>query len=597
MEKQKVKKTKTNKVALTIFVISLVFLVLTIGRITYAYYTDFKNYNNNLQFGKIELNVTQDGLASGSETLQFNINRTNGTYTNGGKIFPNDEIEIDLTISLTQASGPAFYLMRLSDTQNIFETLYYFKDGNNVYVNNGEKTYLQSDTTKASVDKKVGKLASSRESHAFTIKARVSKDYTAQKSQTTICCNIFAVQQYNLTEVKAEEILKANLSSIVPTGFTEVEYLELTGSQYINTGVIPTIDTKTETIINTTTRYTMLLGSRTKVGATDSYFVYCDGDNGLWYQLAGSGTLETVSSYFNLKTKIATDNNYLYVNDKKVNSTAYNKTSLGTSTLPMYLGGLNQNGAVESRIFVGKIYSSKIYKGDNLIRNFVPCVRNSDDEPGFYDLVEGKFYTNANTTTSTKFKVGNYVLTAGYTQKEYIKASGEQYIKTDYIPSSKTKIDMDVMFSDLTKTQTLFCSRTTYQSNSFTLFYIGGVGYRMDWGNVLSPTGITATTDTKQIISFSKELLKVNDKTWTRSQGDFACTEPLLLFASSHSVDGSGDIFNYGTYKLYGFKIYEGNNIVMNLVPCEQSGGELGLYDIINKKFYGNSGTGSFIAN
>ena len=42
-------------------------------------------------------------------------------------------------------------------------------------------------------------------------------------------------------------------------------------------------------------------------------------------------------------------------------------------------------------------YSFKIWKGDTLLRDFVPCYRKSDNVLGMYDIVEGEFYTNSGT--------------------------------------------------------------------------------------------------------------------------------------------------------------------------------------------------------
>lgn len=44
--------------------------------------------------------------------------------------------------------------------------------------------------------------------------------------------------------------------------------------------------------------------------------------------------------------------------------------------------------------FKGKIYKFKLYDGNNIVRNFVPCYRKSDNEAGMYDTVNNIFYTN-----------------------------------------------------------------------------------------------------------------------------------------------------------------------------------------------------------
>lgn len=51
-----------------------------------------------------------------------------------------------------------------------------------------------------------------------------------------------------------------------------------------------------------------------------------------------------------------------------------------------------------------KLYSAQIYGPHGPLRNYVPCYRKSDHEPGLYDTLNGKFYPNGNTVGS--FNVG-----------------------------------------------------------------------------------------------------------------------------------------------------------------------------------------------
>lgn len=50
-----------------------------------------------------------------------------------------------------------------------------------------------------------------------------------------------------------------------------------------------------------------------------------------------------------------------------------------------------------------RCYSAILYHGDDKLAEFIPCYRKSDGEIGLYDIVRGRFFTNANTTgTFTK---------------------------------------------------------------------------------------------------------------------------------------------------------------------------------------------------
>jgi hypothetical protein len=49
------------------------------------------------------------------------------------------------------------------------------------------------------------------------------------------------------------------------------------------------------------------------------------------------------------------------------------------------------------------VYSFKIYSNNDLVRDFVPCCRTSDDAIWLYDKVNDVFYTNSWTWTFTKW--------------------------------------------------------------------------------------------------------------------------------------------------------------------------------------------------
>jgi hypothetical protein len=85
-----------------------------------------------------------------------------------------------------------------------------------------------------------------------------------------------------------------------------------------------------------------------------------------------------------------------YINGTKIRD--YGDVTFGTSTLPMYLFALNTPAeAYTKRAFIGQIYGCKIYEGTELIRDFVPCYRKSDNVIGLYDLANNEFYTNNGT--------------------------------------------------------------------------------------------------------------------------------------------------------------------------------------------------------
>lgn len=211
-----------------------------------------------------------------------------------------------------------------------------------------------------------------------------------------------------------------------------IEYINFTGGQIINSGVVPTRDTTTQVTFKTSTDGKWLFGSRTSYNATDTYAMHLYTErNSLWYQIASASTPQQSYNFSGNKVTVKVDKNYMWVNGTQLNSTAFSSSGFTTSSWPLYFGGINENGSGTDRPFTGQIYDIKIWQSTTLVRDFVPVVRNSDRVAGFYDKVENKFYTNAGTGS-----FGSGATTGGvveeYQRVEYIENSGTQYINTGY---------------------------------------------------------------------------------------------------------------------------------------------------------------------
>lgn len=189
--------------------------------------------------------------------------------------------------------------------------------------------------------------------------------------------------------------------------YQRVEYLDFTGGQIINSGVIPTRDTTTQVTFKTSTDGKWLFGSRTNYGSTDTYAMHLyTAGNSLWFQIASSSTPQQSYNFSGNKVTVKVDKNYMWVNGKQLNSTAFSSSGFTTSSWPLYFGGINEKGSGTDRPFTGQIYDIKIWQGSTLVRDFVPVVRSRGGVAGMYDMVEGKFYANAG---SGSFKAGGVI--------------------------------------------------------------------------------------------------------------------------------------------------------------------------------------------
>lgn len=226
---------------------------------------------------------------------------------------------------------------------------------------------------------------------------------TGEGTSVTLNGTVYAPMRVELSPSALEQE-----TSILPSEYTQVDYIESTGTQYIDTGVKPSSDTKIDIdfayLDSTYNGYTALFGER---GATsDTYFgLYInktDGKLAINYSQYDGGASSTTTISRNVKYNIKNDYGSFYLNNA---STPFQNTTqtLTTSTTSVYL--LEQhlyNGSSQSRGMQAKIYQCKFYEGSTLTRNFIPCYRNSDNEIGMYDLANDVFYTNQGTGTFVK---------------------------------------------------------------------------------------------------------------------------------------------------------------------------------------------------
>lgn len=191
-------------------------------------------------------------------------------------------------------------------------------------------------------------------------------------------------------------------------------------------------------------------------------------------------------------------------------------------------------------------------------------------------------------------------LPAGYTEVEYIQSSGTQYIDTGRKPIASTTLTMDVEpTAAATSTATCF-----YNSH---IFSSGSVGYffRCTWSTsgVRCNKGYTAQTSISYITLSSSTALRrmtivedhktmkayiVGETEMNMSGRATVSSMPSIKLLSSGSSDGV-------TAKLYSCAIEDANGS-MEFAPCTNPSGQVGLYDLVGGTFYGNAGTGTFVA-
>ena len=185
------------------------------------------------------------------------------------------------------------------------------------------------------------------------------------------------------------------VQSNLPSGYTEVGYIESSGTQYIDTGVCPTNNTKVEVVFENVNNKKFVYGSRSSADDTVAAHAFFASSSSMCFPMFGTYISAVgVSMADNRRHKAEISQAGAYLNGNLIRS--YDTMDF-TSTLNMFLCGLNQNGNMDSRTFVGKIYSFRVWESGELIQSLVPCKRDSDGAVGMYDTVTGAFLGNGGT--------------------------------------------------------------------------------------------------------------------------------------------------------------------------------------------------------
>lgn len=186
-------------------------------------------------------------------------------------------------------------------------------------------------------------------------------------------------------------------------------------------------------------------------------------------------------------------------------------------------------------------------------------------------------------------------LPGGYTQIKYIQSTGTQYIDTGFKPNQNTRVVMDFEpTAAYSSWVAYFGTRDTAAQNapnSFNFANSASNTFRSDYFSevkTISTSGIVA----RWTVDKNKNVTTVGSYTVTHTARTGQCANTLALFA----MNNAGEVSYFSKCKLYSCKIYDNGTLKRDFVPCVNASGAAGLYDTVGGAFYGNAGTGAFVA-
>lgn len=187
----------------------------------------------------------------------------------------------------------------------------------------------------------------------------------------------------------------------LPSSYTAVDYLQSTGTQWIEMGVTPNQNTKAVLKIKInvfTSKGASLIGSRTNINSDDQFTTYLDDYGGTRFLFRMDGQPKTTSwtglttNKIYIVTLSGTETKAELEDGTAVFSKTFSVPDF-TSTLTM---ALFRSKGVSGDYFRGRIYSCKHYSGDELIQDFQPCL-DTNGVPCMFDFVSRKPFYNVGT--------------------------------------------------------------------------------------------------------------------------------------------------------------------------------------------------------
>lgn len=385
----------------------------------------------------------------------------------------------------------------------------------------------------------------------------------------------------------------------LPNDYIQLEYIESTGTQYIDSGVNVSSNIKAylentyDGFSNTgtytrnggrtaTTQNEMLFISlnasvfRVDMGTTD-----LDHDNQKTFTYQKSAKSVELDAP-NRKSKI------IYIDDSTEEAT-YTFDNFSTS-IPFVLFAYNTGGTITVSVSQ-KLTNAKFWNNGTLIRDFIPAYRRTDGVVGLYDMVNGVFYTNAGTG---EFKRGAMIL-KNYYELEYIESDGNQWIDTGVVPTNTTGFMLDYQLTQTPSDNFTYGVRSSQNGR----FIAGGksdglyLGYGADVYSALAGPSVMLNRQQAYLNYKNNGKAKiVNEVSIAVSLPTFTSEYTIYVFArksySGTSVVGFPQ-------KVYRNTITEGSNIIRDFIPIMRAtDNAVGLYDAKNNIFYANAGTGTF---
>ena len=360
----------------------------------------------------------------------------------------------------------------------------------------------------------------------------------------------------------------------------EVEYLESTGTQWIDTGIA------------------LSNASLADITWMVEVMNFNDGCMGVY------GQSQTASMYFNLyankfymRNMRTSGGNFAGVSGfntirfsggtSYLNGTAV-ETDIPLNTNPtnnMFLFAYNRSNAAQG-FCKARVSSFTVKVGDVLIADFIPV--RVGGVGYMYDRVSKHLFGNQGS--------GNFIVGPDVVEVEYLESTGTQWIDTGVVANGEFDAEYAISTPSVFNQFIVAGARSTTQHLNFGQYVNDGnfvLGYLDEYW--IMPMGVTAnTTYTSKVhYAYGSQSAKLNGVSATSKSltGTEALDMNIYLF--KRNFHGATDTIAPMVGRMYSFKMWQDGVLVRDFIPV-RVGMEGAMMDRLTRKIYRNAGTGAF---
>lgn len=379
------------------------------------------------------------------------------------------------------------------------------------------------------------------------------------------------------------QLLMANSQHKRRPYYCEVEYLESSNKQAIDTGYLCDATTDFELVAsmnNLTQNDAWLCGCRFWIGCH-----WKKDETGVAITQLNTGQVyNTVEA--NVPFKVALKGDKAYFNGAEVNT-----LSRKASTLTMSLFSYHNTESVYSLNSAIRLYAFRMWQAGVLVRDFVP-VLDWAMKPGMYDKVSGKMFYNLG--TGADFTYGRQIHYV-----EWIESSGTQYIDVGLVATLKNEFDVKLKYTG-SSLGAIFGARTNQTTENCVFFNIKDHYFRFDYnqqhvcdypsGDGYSVYRFTNTFGARQTLVVEDLESGLSDEGTTALPTAINSNLNMYLFA----VNTNSSVDVPGTFKMYHWSMKDDGVLVRDCYPAIDENGVAFMFDRVEHRIYDNSGTGVF---